>query len=280
MKRRNPLDWAVWRLVILHRRKVILAWILCFAAGGYAASQLTHRLSYDFSLPGQPAYQTGVKILSLYGNGGNVAPSVFATFQRGSFDWPRLRNESSASRGWRAWATGVARHPWLGLCAALLILGIAMSPVLHLHIGQTSAQAEAQTGSAHREYQTLLSGGEPAGVITPMEVLVSEAHATATARALRGVAGVESVATTQGSAGTRHGYMDIIVVPTIETVSSATLGPTRSVERALSALPGVFGVTGEGPGQQAFTSAVYGNVPLMLTVLAILTFLPRGPFAR
>ena len=63
-------------LVILHRRKVMLAWLVCFAAGGYAASQLTHRLSYDFSLPGQPAYETGVKILSLYGNGGNVAPSV------------------------------------------------------------------------------------------------------------------------------------------------------------------------------------------------------------
>jgi RND superfamily putative drug exporter len=35
----------------------------------------------------------------------------------------------------------------------------------------------------------------------------------------------------------------------------------------------VVGVTGAGAGQQAFTSAVYGNVPLMLSVLAILTFL-------
>ena len=64
------------RLVIRHRKKVMLAWLLCFAAGGYSASQLTHRLSYDFSLPGQPAYQTGAKILSLYGNGGNIVPSV------------------------------------------------------------------------------------------------------------------------------------------------------------------------------------------------------------
>jgi putative drug exporter of the RND superfamily len=516
------------RLVILHRRKVMLAWLVCFAAGGYAASQLTHRLSYDFSLPGQPAYETGVKILSLYGNGGNVAPSVlvvtvphgetvagehsklaaaFATAERANpevrivdvantndphfvtsngrttyayfftppssglgvdprlaatessvasalpgdhvaltgisvlssggstkgpsvlietllagvaalavlafvfasflallplliasvsilttfllllgmsyitsvsfivqflvslvglgvaidysllfvtrwreerahgqsneealvtsmktagravslsgltvaiglmslivlpvpflrstgiggmliplvsvavvltllpavlasvgprWDWPRLRNESSASRGWRAWATGVAKHPWLGLGAALLILAIAMSPVLHLRIGQTSAQAEAQSGSAHRAYQTLLSGGEPAGVITPMEVLVSATHAKAAAHTLRGVAGVESVAIASGNASTRDGYTDIIVVPTIETVSSATLGPIRSVERALSTNPAVYGVTGEGPGQQAFTSAVYGNVPLMLTVLAILTFL-------
>src|SRR5665213_2646890 len=64
------------RSVIRHRRRVMLVWLVCFGAGGYAASQLTHRLSYDFSLPGQPAYQTGVKILSLYGNGGNTTPSV------------------------------------------------------------------------------------------------------------------------------------------------------------------------------------------------------------
>ncbi len=81
------------------------------------------------------------------------------------------------------------------------------------------------------------------------------------------------MAIVRGPAGTRDGYSDLIVVPSIETVNSATLGPTRSVESALRTMPGVFGVTGEGPGQQAFTSAVYGNVPLMLTVLAILTFL-------
>ena len=189
------------------------------------------------------------------------------------WDWPRIRHEAMASRGWRAWATGVAKHPWLGLLAALLILGVAMSPALHLRIGQTSAQAEAQSGSAHRVYQDLLSNGAPAGVITPMEVLVRDTRATATARRLRGVAGVDTVAIVRGPAGTRDGYSDLIVVPSIETVNSATLGPTRSVESALRTMPGVFGVTGEGPGQQAFTSAVYGNVPLMLTVLAILTFL-------
>ena len=38
-------------------------------------------------------------------------------------------------------------------------------------------------------------------------------------------------------------------------------------------LSGVVGVAGEGPGQQAFTSAVYGNTPRMLALLAILTFI-------
>jgi len=516
------------RLVIRHRRRVMLAWLVCFAAGGYAASQLTHRLSYDFSLPGQPAYQTGVKILTLYGNGGNTTPAVlvvtvpigqsvkgdrstiataFTTAQRtnpkvrlvdfintgnskfvttngrttyaylftppssglgadprtaateasvakglpgddvgltgitalssgGSskgpsvlietliagvgalavlafvfasflallplviasvsilttfllllglsymtsvsfivqflvslvglgvaidyslllvtrwreerahglsnedalvkamqtagravllsgltvaiglmslivlpvpflrstgiggmliplvsvavvltllpailasvgprWDWPRLRDERSASRGWKVWASGITKHPWLGLVAALLILGIAISPVLHLRVGQTSAQAEAQSGPAHHLYQELLSGGVSAGVITPMEVLVDAPYANSTMHTLRNVNGVETVALARGAAGTRSGYSDVIVVPAIETLNSSTLGPTRSVESALGKMRGVVGVTGEGPGQQAFTSAVYGNVPLMLVVLAILTFL-------
>src|SRR5579872_4337089 len=62
--------------VIRHRRRVMLIWLVLFIAGGAAASQLTSRLSYDFSLPGQPAYQTGEKILHLYGNGGTVSPGV------------------------------------------------------------------------------------------------------------------------------------------------------------------------------------------------------------
>jgi RND superfamily putative drug exporter len=66
---------------------------------------------------------------------------------------------------------------------------------------------------------------------------------------------------------------DVIVVPSVETVNSATLGPVQAVERRLSGQAGVVGVTGTGPGQQAFTNAVYGNVPLLVLVLGVLTFL-------
>ena len=518
----------VARHVIRHRRRVMLAWLVCFATGGYAASQLTHRLSYDFSLPGQPAYETGVKVLALYGNGGTTTPPVlvvtvpkgqsvtgdqskltsafraaeranpeirfvdftntgnakfitsngrttyaylfappngslgadprlaaaqrsvaealpgdqvgltgvdalssggsskgpsvlietllagvaalavlafvFASFlaflplviaavsilttflvllglsyvttvsfivqflvslvglgvaidysllfvtrwreERAQgqtnedalvramstagravllsgltvaigllslvvlpvpflrstgvggmliplisvavvltllpailasvgprWDWPRLRNERKVSRGWQRWTTGITRHPWWSLLAAVLVLAVAVSPVFHLRVGQTSAQSEAQSGVAHHLYHELLDGHVPAGVITPMEVLVDSRTATSTMAVLRHTPGVESVALARGRDGTRAGYADLIVVPTIETLNSATLGPTRAVERSLNPVRGVVGVTGEGPGQQAFTSAVYGNVPLMLLVLAILTFL-------
>jgi putative drug exporter of the RND superfamily len=42
-------------------------WLLVFIAGGAASSQISKRLSFDFSLPGQPGYETGVKIEKAYG---------------------------------------------------------------------------------------------------------------------------------------------------------------------------------------------------------------------
>ena len=51
---------------------------------------------------------------------------------------------------------------------------------------------------------------------------------------------------------------------------SARFGQSSNVSKGRA---GVIGVTGTGPGQQAFANAVYGNVPLLVIVLAVLTFL-------
>ncbi|HLX78686.1 MAG TPA: MMPL family transporter, partial [Acidimicrobiales bacterium] len=64
------------RAVIRNRRKVACVWLVMFIAGGFAASHISKRLSYDFSLPGQPAYVTGQKIMNVFGNGGTTNPSV------------------------------------------------------------------------------------------------------------------------------------------------------------------------------------------------------------
>jgi RND superfamily putative drug exporter len=189
------------------------------------------------------------------------------------WDWPRIRNESNASRGWTRWAQGVARRPWLGALAAVVILGIAIAPVLRINVGQTSAEAEASTGVAHDLYQQLLTGGIPGGVLTPMEVLATQASAAGVVKDLNRVAGVETAVLPSGSTGTRQAMSDIIVIPSTETVNSSTLAAVRAVEQSLAGRAGVVGVDGEGPGQQAFASAVYGNVPLLIVLLAVLTFL-------
>ena len=54
---RSLTDW-----VLSHRLVVALAWLLVAAAGAGLASTTVDRLSYDFALPGQPAYEANVEI--------------------------------------------------------------------------------------------------------------------------------------------------------------------------------------------------------------------------
>lgn len=60
---------------VRHRRWVIGVWLLMLIAGGAAAGQVSHRLSSDFSLPGQPGYETAQKMPHSYGND-DQPPSV------------------------------------------------------------------------------------------------------------------------------------------------------------------------------------------------------------
>src|SRR5215831_5360343 len=64
------------RFVLAHRRLVIVLWLLLLPAGIYGASHVSNRLKVDFSLPGQPGYETAKKITHLYGNGGDTDPTV------------------------------------------------------------------------------------------------------------------------------------------------------------------------------------------------------------
>src|SRR5262245_41214837 len=72
------------QFVLRHRRLVIGCWLVLLVAGGLGAGRVSERLSFDFSLPGQPGYETAKQIEATYGNGGEAAPSIFVvTVPRG-----------------------------------------------------------------------------------------------------------------------------------------------------------------------------------------------------
>jgi putative drug exporter of the RND superfamily len=58
-------DW-----VLGHRLVVALAWVAVAVVGGVLAPTTVDRLSYEFALPGQPAYETNVEIQQRFGGGG------------------------------------------------------------------------------------------------------------------------------------------------------------------------------------------------------------------
>ena len=64
-------DW-----VLRHRLLVALAWLAVAVAGGATASTTVDRLTYDFDLPGQPAFETNQDIAATFGGGGVDDPLV------------------------------------------------------------------------------------------------------------------------------------------------------------------------------------------------------------
>src|SRR5664280_3831251 len=64
------------RLVLRHRRIVLGLSLVALIVGGGATSKTANRLSFDFSLPGQPGYETAKQILATYGNGGEIDPTI------------------------------------------------------------------------------------------------------------------------------------------------------------------------------------------------------------
>ena len=64
------------RWVLDHRKLVMVAWAALFLAGAGAASHVSKRLSVEFSLPGQPGYETSKAIARDYGSGAEAPPAI------------------------------------------------------------------------------------------------------------------------------------------------------------------------------------------------------------
>lgn len=60
--------WTGW--VLRYRIVVVLFWVGLAGLGGALASWTVDALSYDFALPGQPAYEANQDIVERFGSGG------------------------------------------------------------------------------------------------------------------------------------------------------------------------------------------------------------------
>jgi RND superfamily putative drug exporter len=187
-------------------------------------------------------------------------------------DWPHLRHEAQESRVWSRWARMIVRHRVAAAALGVAILAVLVVPIFSLKVGMTSASAQAQNGAAHDAYKTLLDGGVPAGVITPIEVLTGSDSAAATRARLATVPGVATAVVPAGTDGTRAGYSDVIALPQQETVNSDTLAVVDDATAALKGRPGVVGVSGIGAIETAYGNAVFGNFPLMFALITLATF--------
>jgi RND superfamily putative drug exporter len=200
---------------------------------------------------------------------GGIGPKV---------DWPKIRHENRASRAWASWATRVVRHRLVSAGVAVVILGALCAAFFGIKIGLAGSDSLGSKGPAYEAFQQLKRGGVTTGWLTPMQVLTTEDGAQGAADRLSRVDGVQHAVVSKDAANVSNGRTVVLLIPTSETVNSSTVGTVRHVKTAAQDDPAVLGIAGPGADQIDFLKAVYGNFPLMLGLIALLTFvlLARG----
>jgi putative drug exporter of the RND superfamily len=188
-------------------------------------------------------------------------------------DWPRLRRERTASRPWLAWGRLVVRYRAVAAAVAVAALAVLIVPVFGVKVGETSPGALARTGPPHAAYQQLVSERVPSGVLTPVEVLVRSASARQAQQRLASVPGMAAVAAPAAADSNRAGTTVLIAIPRQANLNSSASTAVTQARDAVAGLPGVIGITGVGALQLDYVHAVFGNFPLMLAVIAVLTLL-------
>jgi len=179
-------------------------------------------------------------------------------------DWPRLRKDRSAGRLWTRWAGWVVRRPVLAIVAALLVLGPLTAAAFTMRTGDAPSGAVAQSGPAHEALERL---DAPSGVLTPIEVLLPAGADPD--RAARQLATVDGVYAAARSAGTL-----VTVLPVDETSTAAGRDTVERVRDAVAGGGALAGARVGGSGALLIDAigAMYGYFPLMLAVIALVTF--------
>jgi RND superfamily putative drug exporter len=195
---------------------------------------------------------------------GGIGPKV---------DWPKIRHENRASKAWARWAANVVHHRVIALGVAVLVLAALFGAFLGIRIGLADSNSLAQRGPSYEAFQQLKRGGVTTGWLTPMQVLTTEQGAESAAARLSKVNGVQHAVVSTDPANVSNGNTVVLLIPNSETVNSSTVGTVRRVKTAAEHDPTVLGIAGPGADQIDFLKAVYGNFPLMLGVIALLTFL-------
>jgi RND superfamily putative drug exporter len=188
-------------------------------------------------------------------------------------DWPHRRTDDRASRNWTAWAQLVVRHRALAAAGAALVLAALVLAATSLQPGSPNADTLSKHGDARTGLVALERSGIGAGALQPFEVLATPAQAGHVASVLSGVEGVHGAFAATGPQWQRDGLAVIDAFPTADGSTGAGRDTiTRVKDIAHKIAPNVK-VGGLGAENADFVSAVYGSFPLMIALIAVLTFI-------
>jgi RND superfamily putative drug exporter len=189
-------------------------------------------------------------------------------------DWPHLRSDDNASHAWTSWANLIVRRRWIAAGAAVLVLAALVLAASSLQLGLSNLNTVAKQGDAKQGLLALERAGVGAGALLPNEVLVEGSNSPeAVASSLAAIPGVHGAVAPTGASWRHPGVavVDVLAVPDGSSASGRdTLNALRASVRAAGPDVRLGGLAAQN---HDFIEAVYGNFPLMIALIAIITFI-------
>jgi RND superfamily putative drug exporter len=188
-------------------------------------------------------------------------------------DWPHRRTDDKASRAWTGWAERIVHHRAIAASVAALILAGLLIAASNIHFGVSDVDTIAKEGEAKDGLVALEDSGVGSGVLVPYEVLVSgDANAAQVASDIAGLDDMQG-AVAPGAGGWSTPQSSIALAlphPDASTQEARDLLPEiRDIAHAAGPEVKVGGLSAQN---QDFIDAVYGNFPLMIGLIALITF--------
>ena len=188
-------------------------------------------------------------------------------------DWPHVRSDDQASRSWTRWAQLVVRRRWFAAAGAAVVLVALLIAATGLKPGQANVDTLSKQGDARVGLQALEHAGIGSGALTPVEMLSPASAATKVADVTAAVSGVHGAVAPAGAQWRRDGTAVVDAFTAADastTIGQRTIDAVRSAAHGLGAGVRVGGI---GAENQDFVNAIYGSFPVMIALIAVLTFL-------
>jgi putative drug exporter of the RND superfamily len=199
-----------------------------------------------------------------------LLPVVLATVGP-RLDWPPKHREARAGRGWSAWARLVVRYRWAAAVTSAAVLAALVVAATSIQLGNPRADSLANAGPARVGLEQLEDSGIGTGPLSPFDALVRSGDPEVVADALARVDGVRSAS---APPDWRRGETALVtIIPTEDGNSPAGRETLDRIRATAQTLPAEVTVGGEAAQGADFLDAVYGNFPLLLALISVLTFI-------
>jgi RND superfamily putative drug exporter len=188
-------------------------------------------------------------------------------------DWPHVRSDDKASRSWTKWAELVVRRRWVAAIGAALVLAALVLAATSLQPGLPNVNTIAKQGDAKQGLIALEKSGIGSGALLPNEALVEGSTSPeAVASAMAVVPGMQG-AVAPTSPQWRQAGAAIVDSFSIPDGSSSEGRDTLDRVRSAALASGDVHLGGLAAQNEDFINAVYGNFPLMIALIAVITFI-------